>query len=332
MPAAASGDWVGATIRSLVDSDISISDLSNAADVIAETNHGISGQKVVTYCNHFASKHNIRIPHAAYPFLAGNKRTALFENLRRFPPDVQYALVMQLCDDRTVAHNEAVQDFRRMLVDRYGHLARDEAGKQMTTQPPSRPLSAEPRALVPPAVVPVAPPWMSKPAPLKPNRPYDIFLSYSHEDEELMNLVRKHLVVYDRQGLIRKWWDRKLTAGAKFDGSIRHELTHSDIILLFVSASFLASDYCYEVEMKQALKQHESGQSVVVPVILRPCGWKAAPMIGDLLALPRDARPLVLWPDKDEAANNVADGVMGIVAELHAKTMSRGAQTPGADG
>lgn len=134
-----------------------------------------------------------------------------------------------------------------------------------------------------------------------------------------MNLVRKQLIVYDRQGLINKWWDRKLTAGSTLNGTIQQQLAESDIILLFVSASFLASDYCYDVEMQQALRQHNSGRSVVIPVILRSCGWKAAPMIGGLLALPRDGRPLVLWEDRDEATYNVADGVMKLVAELQAR-------------
>jgi hypothetical protein len=291
-----------------LNAGISISDLSNAADAIAETSRGISGPKIVTYSNHFAGKHNVRIPHASYPFghSVGNKRTALLENLRAFPSEIQYALLLQLCDDKSIAQNENVKATRQLLLSRYPQFA-DPSGISQVRPPPTLPMVPDPAPISSPP-----------PTELKPQRPYDIFLSYSHEDEELMTLVRKHLVVYDRQGLIRKWWDRKLTGGKEVDRSIRQELATSDIILLFVSAHFLASDYCYDVEMKQALKQHAEGRSVVVPVILRSCGWRAAP-IGSLLALPRDGRPLTLWPDRDEAANNVADGVMRIVADLHSK-------------
>lgn len=289
-----------------------------AADAIAETNRGISGPKIVTYCNHFASAHNIRIPHAAYPFVARNKRTALLENLRQFPPEIQYELLLQLCNDRSLADNEPVRAARQFIVERYGYLAPVASRTPETVA--ARPAWLDPKNTLAEAMpaVPV-PPKAALTPPAKPTRPYNIFLSYSHDDEDLMNLVRKHLVVYDRQALIRKWWDRKLTAGATLDESIRNELMDSDIILLFVSASFLASDYCYEVEMKQALAQHASGQSVVVPVILRSCQWRAAPMIGGLLALPEDARPITLWSDRDEAANNVAEGVMKIVADLQAR-------------
>jgi hypothetical protein len=286
---------------------ISISDLSNAAEAIAETNYGISGPKIVTYCNHFAGKYNIRIPHASYPFVASNKRTALLENLRRFPPDVQLALLLQLCDDRSLAKNDDVKAVRRLLMERYTQFAGNDNQSATPTD-----------SALPSKLVKSAPKPNSVPLHPVPSKPYDIFLSYSHEDEELMTLVRKHLVVYDRLGMIRKWWDRKLMGGQELDKSISEYLASSDIILLFLSASFLASDYCYGVEMAQALEQHAKGRSVVVPVILRPCGWRAAP-IKNLVALPRDGRPVTQWPDKDEAANNVADGVMRIVADLHTR-------------
>lgn len=146
-------------------------------------------------------------------------------------------------------------------------------------------------------------------------KPIDIFLSYSHADEALMNNVREQLIIYDRQGKIRKWWDRKLTPGEAVDRSITAQLASCDVILLFISPSFMASDYCYDVEMKQALQQHETGRSIVIPVILRDCEWKSAPF-GSLLATPRDGRPITLWPDRDQATKNVADEVMRVVNRL----------------
>src|ERR1043166_1912842 len=147
-------------------------------------------------------------------------------------------------------------------------------------------------------------------------RAFDIFLSYAHEDEDLMHRVRQQLVIYDRQKKIVKWWDRKITPGASLHHEINEHLQQADIILLFISPSFFDSDYCYDVEMQQALRQHEEQRSVVIPVIVRPCEWASSPL-GSLLALPTDGRPLPKWPNRDEGAKNVADGVMRAVAELH---------------
>jgi hypothetical protein len=77
----------------------------------------------------------------------------------------------------------------------------------------------------------------------------------------------------------------------------------------------LASDYCYDVEMKRALKRHDSGQARVIPVILRPVDWKGAPF-GKLQALPRDAKPVTTWKVRDEAFKNVAEGIRKAVEEI----------------
>lgn len=146
-------------------------------------------------------------------------------------------------------------------------------------------------------------------------RPFNIFLSYAHDDENLMDCVRKQLVIYDRQNKIRKWWDRKLTAGASLHSEIDQHLQEADVILLFISPSFFDSDYCYDGEMQQALRQHAEQRSVAIPVILRPCEWASSPL-GGLLAFPTDGRPLTTWPNHDEGAKNVADGVMRAVTEL----------------
>src|SRR5882757_537948 len=99
----------------------------------------------------------------------------------------------------------------------------------------------------------------------------DIFFSYAHEDEELMHAVRRHLVVYDRQGILSKWYDREIRAGQEWAGQIDHHLRYAGIILLFVSAYFFESNYCYDVEMTEALRRHDADEAVVIPVILRPC-------------------------------------------------------------
>jgi hypothetical protein len=44
--------------------------------------------------------------------------------------------------------------------------------------------------------------------------PLEIFFSYAHEDEALMNDVRRQLVVYERNGRILKWHDRMIPPAA----------------------------------------------------------------------------------------------------------------------
>lgn len=111
-----------------------------------------------------------------------------------------------------------------------------------------------------------------------------------------------------RQGLIDAWHDRRIVAGSELDNSIRSELEKADVILLLVSPDFLASDYCYDVEVKRAMERHDAGEARVIPIILRHCDWKSAPF-GKLLAAPKDALPVRKWPDLDEAFLDVVQKI-----------------------
>ncbi|KUL96507.1 hypothetical protein DK26_06890 [Bosea sp. WAO] len=132
-----------------------------------------------------------------------------------------------------------------------------------------------------------------------------VFFSYSHKDEELRDRLEVALATLKRQGLIETWHDRMLRAGDEFDPGIRQELERADVILLLVSPDFIASNYCYDVEMTRALERHRTGEARVIPVILRACDWHPTPF-GKLMAAPRDGKPIRSWPDLDEAFLDVA--------------------------
>lgn len=135
-----------------------------------------------------------------------------------------------------------------------------------------------------------------------------LFFSYSHKDEELRNELEAHLALLRRQGVISSWHDRRITAGSEFDQAISTELENAQIILLLVSAHFLASDYCYEKEMARALEKHRNGSSVIIPVILHPCDWHSAPF-GHLRATPTDGKPVSMFANQHEAFSIVAKDV-----------------------
>lgn len=135
-----------------------------------------------------------------------------------------------------------------------------------------------------------------------------VFFSYTHADEALRNELEIHLSLLKRQGLIEAWHDRRIVAGSHIDNVISGELERADVILLLVSASFIASDYCYSTEMERALERHASGDAQVIPVILRACDWHGAPF-GKLLATPTDGKPVTSWPNQDEAFTDVAKSI-----------------------
>jgi len=145
--------------------------------------------------------------------------------------------------------------------------------------------------------------------------PPTVFFSYAHTDQALVESVRQQLSIYDRLGLISKWYDRMIPAGTRWSGQIDTMIEQAEIILLFMSPAFLDSDYCYEVEGDVAWRRQASGSAHVIPIVLRPCAWQAT-RFGALQALPPDGVPISTSPDRDGACLAAAQGVMAVVQAL----------------
>ena len=144
----------------------------------------------------------------------------------------------------------------------------------------------------------------------------EVFFSYSHKDEKMRDQLADHLSALQRQGVIKKWHDRQIAAGSEWAGQIDDHLKSAHIILLLVSPSFLASDYCNDVEVKHAMERHEAGDAIVIPIILRPSDWTGMPF-SKLQALPKDAKPIVKWPIRDEAFLNVVEGIKAAAKKIN---------------
>jgi len=86
-------------------------------------------------------------------------------------------------------------------------------------------------------------------------------------------------------------------------------------IFLDISADFIASEYCYRIEMKRAIQRHKKGTARVIPVIVRSADWKQT-VLKALTALPTDGKPISKWDDTDEAWLDVAQGIRAAVQEM----------------
>ena len=149
--------------------------------------------------------------------------------------------------------------------------------------------------------------------------PVEIFYSYSHKDEDLRDELQTHLEILKRDGIITNWHDRRIGAGTEWKGAIDGHLESARIILLLVSANFIASDYCYDVEMKRAMERHKAGEARVIPVILRDVNWHRA-SFAKLQPLPTDGKAVTsrVWANHDEAFKNISIGIEKAIEELAA--------------
>lgn len=155
-----------------------------------------------------------------------------------------------------------------------------------------------------------------------------LVFSYAHEDEGLRNELEKHLSPLKRMGRIDTWHDRCILPGQNFETEIDQNFSAADIVLLLISPDFVASDYCYQIEMAQALERHGRGETVVIPVILRPCAWQQLPF-GKLVASPLDGKPIIQFPNVDEGFVQVVESVSRVLDNLDNGSMQQSAALTG---
>ena len=148
-----------------------------------------------------------------------------------------------------------------------------------------------------------------------PVKAIEVFYSYAHKDESLRNELVEHLSSLHRQGYITEWYDRQILAGSDWSQAIDSHLESASVILLLISASFIASDYCYGREMQRALERHRARQAQVIPIILRPVDCRNTPFAA-LQFLPTNGRAITTWSNRDKAFLDVAQGLRKVIEGL----------------
>jgi hypothetical protein len=143
-----------------------------------------------------------------------------------------------------------------------------------------------------------------------------VFVSYARADEKYRVRLDVHLAPLKREGLIDLWSDRVIAPGADWERDIERELASADIIILLVTPDFVASVYCFEKELGEALRRHDEEGVRILPVLIKPVDLEHLPF-GRLQGLPLDLRPISAWEDEDEAWLDVTRGVRGAVETIY---------------
>lgn len=156
-----------------------------------------------------------------------------------------------------------------------------------------------------------------------------IFVSYSHADEAERVRLDVHLAPLAREGLIDSWCNRVITPASDWERDIESGLAAADIVIILVTADFVASSYCFEKELAEALRRHHEDGVRILPVLVKPVDFAHMPF-GRFQALPRNLRPVSTWDDADAAWLEVALGVRELVEDVYRERTSVPSQRTGA--
>ena len=126
----------------------------------------------------------------------------------------------------------------------------------------------------------------------QPDRPYELFISYAHENEPVKDRLLKHLATLQRQGLVSTWTDRAIPPGSRWREEIESAMARADGAIFLVEEHFLASGFCMDVEVPAFLERRAAEGTLILFVLTQHCNWPAIDFIRATQLLPRDAKPM----------------------------------------
>lgn len=102
--------------------------INYAANILGETNEGLSGAEIAKFCAGYSINFDVSIPYGKSPFPKSvpNKRTALYENLLCFTDEQKFQIINELCALSKLCNVDEVKNLKEKLFIRYGHFAKDK--------------------------------------------------------------------------------------------------------------------------------------------------------------------------------------------------------------
>jgi TIR domain/AAA ATPase domain len=135
----------------------------------------------------------------------------------------------------------------------------------------------------------------------------EVYCCYDLADAGFYQAFKKQLAPLIHQGWIHLWDEQQILPGQEIVQERERHLYSADLLLLLVSPDFLASE-TGQHQMSMALAMHQSGQTVMLPILIRPCRWQET-VLSTFQILPREQKALNTQPNPDEAWE-------GIVSEI----------------
>lgn len=142
-----------------------------------------------------------------------------------------------------------------------------------------------------------------------------VFISYSHKDEDWKNRFLPHLKVLEKQDRIFIWQDRQIDPGGKWFHEIKEVMEKAAVAVCLISADYLSSDFCLKEEIPYLLERREKEGMVLIPILLRPCAWKAVKWLKETQMIPRDGKSVSkdFRDEPDEVFAEVAMHIFDII-------------------
>ncbi len=101
-----------------------------------------------------------------------------------------------------------------------------------------------------------------------------VFISYNRDDKRYLERLQIHLKGYlhilDEKDILDIWDETKVAAHIDWKNELSRAVEHTKVVVLLVSANYLASDFVQEYILPLVLNAAQTGTVRLIPVILSP--------------------------------------------------------------
>jgi hypothetical protein len=141
-----------------------------------------------------------------------------------------------------------------------------------------------------------------------------IFVSYSHQDEIWLKRLQVHLGPIIRDGSVDFFADTQIRPGADWRREIQTAIASAKVVILLISADFLASEFVMTEELPRMLGAAEEEGAIILPIILSPSRFSTIPSLARFQTVNPPDRPLIKmekW-EQEEALVAASDAVLKV--------------------
>ncbi len=141
-----------------------------------------------------------------------------------------------------------------------------------------------------------------------------VFIAYESQDEAALKHLLSQLSPLERNGKMETWHNGLVAAGSERELVILEQLKQSDLILLLVSSTFIASDFFYNTFLPQAIHCAENPKVHLIPIITKSCMWEDT-LLQKFVALPPRKVPIVSnkWGTLEEPYVQIVQAIKRLI-------------------
>lgn len=144
-----------------------------------------------------------------------------------------------------------------------------------------------------------------------------IFVSYSQQDKPWLERLQVHLAPLVREGKIDLWDDTRVQPGAILEEELARALASARVVILLVSAQYLASEFLASEHWHLLLKRAEEKGVVILSVLISASLFEELPELARFKSFNAPDAPLNSLPAAEQESQlaDLAEIVMRLTEE-----------------